>query len=386
MLGNQSVLDKDNAEWYYPTVPPFSIGENYPFAGSINTGGAIKNAINPYLQWETTTSWGIGLDLTFLNRFNITLDYYDKKTSDILMTVATPSTYALENFIDNVGSMVNRGVEVSLQYNDRFGDVGFNIGGNLAYNKNKILELGQEPTEEGYQQIIGTDNRIKRQGYAINSYFGYKTAGLYQSQQDIDNWAEYKITGAKVQPGDLKYVDIDKNGVLDTRDRVVLGSEEPKFTFGFNIGANYKGFDVIALFQGAAGVYRYINGEVVGEINGDDTHPTSFWNDRWRPDNTNTDVPRVSIGSGGASFPNRISDFWYQNASYVRLKNIQVGYTFSPSLLSKIGISQLRLYYSGQNLLTFTGFIKGFDPEVSSGRASHYPQVKTNSFGLNLTF
>lgn len=108
-------------------------------------------------------------------------------------------------------------------------------------------------------------------------------------------------------------------------DRVVLGSEEAKYSFGFNFGAKYKGFDALLLFQGAAGVHRYVNGEVVGEINGDDTHPTDFWNDRWRPDHTDTDVPRVSVSAGGASMPVRISDYWYQNASYVRLKNVQVG-------------------------------------------------------------
>lgn len=378
-LGNQSVLDSDNNEWYYPTVPLLALGKNYPFGGSIQSGGAVVNAVNPNLKWETTTSWGLGLDVALFQKVNVVFDFYNKETSDILMQVATPDTYALSNYIGNVGKMQNRGVELEASYNEKFGKVDFTLGGNFSYNKNKILNLG------GVREIIDGD-RIKRVGESLNSYYGYRTDGLYQSQTDIENWAVYKITGVAVQPGDLKYVDQNNDKVLDSKDRVVLGTEEPLISYGFNIGGAYKGFDLMLFFQGTAKAYRYMNGEVVGEINGDDTHPSDFWLDRWTPENTNTDVPRVSVGSAGPSAPNRISDYWYQNASYLRLKSLQFGYNFKPALLSKVGVSQLRLYYSGQNLLTFTGFLKGYDPEVSSGRGAHYPQVMVNTFGINLTF
>lgn len=379
MLGNQSVLDSDENEWFYPTVSLISLGQNYPFGGSIQSGGAVVNAVNPDLKWETTTSWGVGLDLNLFNKVSMTLDFYDKETSDILMPVATPDTYALSDYIDNIGSMRNRGVEFDIQYNERLDKIKLTLGGNISYNQNEILELG------GVDEIID-GNRIKRVGETINSYYGYNTAGLYQSQADIDSWAVYEITGVAVQPGDVKYVDQNGDNIVDPKDRVVLGSEDPLISYGFNIGSEYKGFDLVLFFQGVAKAYRYMHSEVTGEINGDDTHPSTFWLDRWTPENTNTDVPRLSVGSSGPSLPRRISDYWYQNASYLRLKSVQLGYNFKPSLLSKIGVSQMRLYYSGQNLLTFTGFLKGYDPEVSSGRAAHYPQVMINTFGINLTF
>ena len=296
------------------------------------------------------------------------------------MEVPTPETYALTGFFDNIGKIENQGIELSLSYNDNFGGVNFNVGGNFAYNKNKIKSLG-----EGVKEILkGT--KIMRVGESLNSFYGYKTAGFYQNTEDLQSWPKYNITGNKVMLGDLKYVDVNGDNVIDGNDRVVLNSTDPKYTFGFNIGADYKGFDFIAFFQGAAGVSGYMETEAIGSINGDDGKPSVIWKDRWTPDNPNAKYPRVTEGLNGVSMPSTISDFWQQDAKYLRLKNVQFGYSFPKEWLSKINISKARIYYSGQNLLTFTNFLNGWDPEAPSGRGDFYPQIKVHSIGVNVTF
>lgn len=374
-LGNQAALDD-----YYPTIPTLSLkDQDYAFGGKIVPGGATIYAKNPNLKWEETRTWNIGLDVGITSDLNITVDYYDKLTSDILMKVPTPDTYALEDFWDNVGEVSNKGIEFSAQYNKQFKNVMFSFGGNIAYNKNKILKLA------GQNEIIdGKD--IKRVGNSLNSIYGYKTDGLYQSKEDINNWPTNNIQGTVV-PGDLRYVDVSGDGVLSAADRVIIGCTDPKFVFGFNVGATYRGFDMLLFFQGTAGGKGYMESEAIGELNGDNGKPTTFWRNRWTPENTNTDIPRLSSqGKSGPSMPSVISSYWLQDGTYLRLKNLQVGYTLPAKLTHNMQISKVRVFYSAQNLLTFTSFVKGWDPESPVGRGSHYPQVMVNSFGINVTF
>lgn len=379
-LGNQNIVMKDVKE-YYPTVPTLVLDGSYPFGSSLSSGAYTKYAKNPNLKWEATTTWGVGLDVALIDKLNVTLDYYNKTTSGILMEVPTPDTYALEKFVDNVGKVENSGVELSLQYNDRFGKVDFSFGGNVAYNMNKIKDLGKGVTE------ILDDNKIKRVGESIDSFYGYRTDGLYQSQDDINNWATYKLTGNKILPGDIRYVDANNDTEITSKDRVVLGSSNPDFTFGFNLGVRYANFDLLAFFQGAAGVKAYMTLEAIGSLNGDDGKPNSLWMDRWTPENTDAKYPRVCESLAGPSMPsNTTSDFWMQNANYLRLKNLQLGYTFPVKWLAKAHVSKLRVYYSAQNILTFTSFLKGLDPEAPSGKGDFYPQTQVHSVGLNLTF
>lgn len=377
-LGNQNIT-YSGTQQYYPTVSTITLGEDYPMGGELASGAYAINATNKNLKWETTTTWGIGLDFSLFNRVNMTIDYYDKTTSGILMEVPTPATYYKQKYFDNVGKVNNRGIEVSLAYNEKFGQVNFSFGGNFAYNKNKIKDLG------GVNEIIDGE-KIMRVGQPLDSFYGYKTAGIFQNQEEIDNWPTFNITGDKVMPGDLKYVSVNGDDVINANDRVVLGSTNPKYTFGFNVGAEYKGFDFIAFFQGAAGVNGYMSREAVGSINGDDGKPSSIWMDRWTPENPNAKYPRVTKGVNGVSMPSIVSDFWQQDAKYLRLKNLQIGYTFPKQWLEKVHISKLRIYYSGQNLLTMTNFLKGWDPEAPAGRGDFYPQTRIHSFGLNLTF
>lgn len=377
-LGNQDI-----GQGYYPTVSTLTLGYNYPFGGTIQSGAITSSAANKELEWEKTTTWGFGLDLTLINKLNVTLDYYNKTTDGILMAVSTPVTYALSNYYANVGKVSNKGVELAVDYRDRFGKVEFNFGANIAYNKNRIESLGEVD-----EQIYSGDGYtyIRREGEALNSFFGYEAVGIFQSQEEIDNWASYDFTSYTVRPGDLKYKDQNGDGKITSADRVVLGSWDPKVTFGFNIGANYQGWDIMAFFQGATSVKGYLGIEAVGSINGDSAKPAKLWLDSWTTENTNAKYPRVTTTLYGVSMPNTCSSFWLQDATYLRLKNLQIGYTFPKAWMDKAHISKLRVYYSGQNIMTLTGFLKGWDPEAPAGRGNYYPQTKVHSFGLNLTF
>lgn len=375
VLGNQDALND-----YYPTVPTLSLGNDYPFNSLIHSGAAIVRAKNAGLLWEKTTSYGLGLDATIFNKLNLTLDLYKKQTSDIIMEVPSPDEFALTGFYDNVGKVDNKGIEVSADYNDYFGKINFHFGTNFAYNKNKLLQLA------GTNEII-SGSTIRRVGEPIDAWFGYKTAGLYQSVNEIENWPKNTIYSTQLKPGDLKYVDVTGDGEVNSEDRVILGQQTPPFNFGFNFGIGYKHFDFLALFQGTLGGNGYMNFDAIGATNGDAQKPAKFWLKRWNPNNTNTDVPRVIDNIYGPSMPqNSTTDYWLRSTDYLRLKNLQLGYNVPSDKIKKWGVSRLRIYYSAQNLFTLTSFLKGWDPEIPSGRGSNYPVVMTNSFGINLSF
>ena len=385
-LGNQDIAG------YYPTVSTLTLGVNYAFNGSIASGAATQTAVNKNLKWEATTTWGVGLDLDFFNHLNVILDYYNKTTNGILMTVNTPVTFALSDYYDNVGKVRNQGFELSLNYHARFGQVGFTAGGNFSYNVNKILSMG-EGGDQYIEDTNGAVYAIMREGSAINSFFGYKTDGYFQSEEEIkatypNGWTQ--LGGKDPQPGDLKYVDVNGDGKLDANDRCVLGSWSPSYTFGFNIGADWKGIDITANFQGAAGVKGYVTREGIGYINGDTSKPSELWLDHWTADNPNAAMPRLITGMEGWSMPTTTSDKWTQNASYLRLKTLQIGYTLPKSWLNKLSIDNVRIFYTAENLFTITNFMRGYDPEApitaDNMKGNYYPQIKTHSFGLNVTF
>lgn len=375
-LGNQDALSD-----YYPTVPTLSLGQDYPLGETINSGAAIVYAKNAALQWEKTTSYGLGLDFSLFSKLDVTVDFYNRKTSGIIMVVPSPETYPLKNFYDNVGKMSNKGVELNFNYNDKVGDLKYGVGGNLAYNKNELLQLANT------NQII-SGRYLRRVGEALDVFYGYKTDGLYQSQDDIKNWAKNTLfTSSLIQPGDLRYVDTTGDKSVDSSDRTILGKSTPDFIYGFNLHAEYKNFDIMAMFQGALGGYGYMEGDAIGATNGDSQKPAAIWMDRWTPTHTNTDVPRLIANINGPSMPQTNTlQYWLRSTNYLRLKNLQVGYNVPQNIISKLGVTKARIYYSAQNLLTLTHFSKGWDPEAPSGRGSSYPVVMVNSFGINLTF
>jgi len=387
MLGNQDIAG------YYPTVSTFALGQNYPFGGTISSGAVTTKAVNKALKWESTATWGIGIDFNLFGKVDIVADYYDKTTDGILMTINTPVNFALSDFYDNVGKVRNNGFELAATYNDRIGEVGFSIGGNFTINKNEILSLG----ESGDTYIYDTNGAcygIMREGEALNSFFGYKTDGFFNSEAEIaaaypNGWTQ--LSGKDPQVGDVKYVDVNGDGKLDADDRTVLGSWDPKVTYGFNLSADWKGLDIMMAFQGTAKVNGYITREGIGYMGGDASKPSTIWLDHWTESNHNAKTPRLITGMEGWSMPTTTSDFWMQNSSYLRLKTLQIGYTLPRFGWSqKLGISHMRIYYTGENLLTFTGMMDGYDPEApvtaDNMKGNYYPQTKINSIGVSVTF
>lgn len=382
-LGNQDIGG------FYPTVSTLSLGLNYPLGGVIMPGAATRNAINKSLKWETTTTYGVGLDMTLFGGLNVTMDYYDKTTSGILMNMVTPFTYALNNYYDNVGKVNNKGFEFSATYNGRIGQVDYNIGGNFAFNVNKIVEMGSgdQYLRDGNGAVFG----IMRTGEPMNSFYGYKTDGFFATDEEAAKaYPKGSAIGYTPKAGDLRYVDVNGDGKLDGNDRQILGSWDPGVTFGFNLGAQWNGFDFTAVFQGAADVKGYVSREGVGYINGDTAKPTTLWLNHWTPDNPNPDTPRLILGMNGWSMPTTMNDFWMKDATYLRLKTIQLGYTLPKSWMKKVKMENVRLFYTAENILTLTGFLDGYDPEApvsgSNLKGNSYPQTKTHSFGVNVTF
>lgn len=382
-LGNQDIGG------FYPTIQTLALGVNYPLGGVIQPGAATQNAVNPSLKWETTTTYGVGLDMTLLGCVNVTMDYYDKTTSGILMNMVTPFTYALSDYYANVGKVNNKGFEFSATYNGQIGRVSYNVGANVAFNVNKIVDMGS-----GDQYITDSNEAvfgIMRTGEAMNSFYGYKTDGFFATDEEAAAaYPNGAAIGYTPKAGDLRYVDANGDGKLDGNDRQVLGSWDPGVTFGFNLGAQWNGFDFTAVFQGATDVKGYVTREGVGYINGDTAKPTTLWLNHWTPDNPNPDTPRLIQGMDGWSMPTTTSDFWMQDATYLRLKTLQVGYTLPKSWVQKAKLEKVRLFYTAENILTLTGFLDGYDPEAPVSRdnlkGNSYPQTKTHSFGVNVTF
>lgn len=380
-LGNQEVLDSDGNPVYYPTISTMTLGKDYPLGGALASGAHTFNAVNPDLKWEETTTWGVAADLTLLNKVNITAEYYNKTTSGILMEMSTSAIFALNKYYANLAEIRNSGVELSIDYNDRFGEVGFNFGGNVAFNQSDVLNIGGKKYELSPENDCYT--AVNWIGHAMNSYYGYETDGIFQDEKEMAAWPEYTFTGKTRRLGDIKYKDVDGDGEVTADDRTVQGSMDPKITFGFHLGVNYKNFDLIAFFQGAGGVYRYIS-EGLGNLSSSTSKPNALWLDSWTPTNTDAKYPRLA--SPGNEISMEYSDFWLQNSSYLRMKDLQIGYTFPKAALDKVGIEKLRVYYSGQNLFTLSGMLKGWDPEAPSGRGNGFPQTMVNSIGLNVTF
>ena len=371
---------------YYPALNTYNIGATYPFGGALNSGYYQSSYKLSTITWEKATTWGVGLDFGFLNnKINGSLDFYNRKTTGILMQVSVPTEFALNPYTDNVGSMNNKGVELNIGYNDRWGDWTFGVAANFAYNKNEILDLGgADYLDTGYNQR----NAV---GQSINAYYIYKTDGFFNSQEEADAFtAKYgnPFGAGGFKAGDLKYVDTNGDGKLNGDDRVYTNSTEPVYTFGLNLTAGWKGFDLSLMFNGAAKVARLFDShEVYGAFSGDAGHPASIWKDAWTETNKDASMPRIFTDTNSPSSSRSAqSTFWLQNTNYLRLKNLQFGYTLPKSLLSNWGVENVRFYYSVENLFTIDNMKISIDPEATSQRLSSYPLLRTHAFGVNITF
>lgn len=390
MLGNQDALSE-----YYPAINTYSISASYPFDGALNSGYYQASYRLNDISWEKSTTWGIGLDLGFLrNKLNVSLDYYNRKTTDIIMEVDVPSEFGLGAYYDNVGSMRNQGFELTASYEDQIGDWTFGASVNFAYNKSEILEL------TAGKDYISADSYGGRHavGQGYHSYYLYKADGFFQSDEEAQAYMDYywPSSGEKgsnpfskdFKAGDLKYVDTNDDGKIDASDRVYYHGTEPDYTFGLSLHAGWKGLDLSLFFNGVANAYRTFDAyEVYGAFAGDAGHPASIWRDAWSETNTNASMPRIFTDTNSPScWRNAASDFWLQNVSYLRLKNLQIGYTLPKTLLERWGVENVRVFYSVENLFTIDNMKINVDPEATSNRLSSYPLLRTHAFGVTVSF
>lgn len=266
-LGNQDALSGSNND-YYPALNTYNLDSKYAFGGSLNSGYYQRKYRLETISWEKASTWGVGVDFTLFNKLNGSLDYYNRKTTGIIMDVTVPKEFALDAYKDNVGSMRNSGIEINLSYNTKIGQVDFGIAGNFSYNKNEILDLGGGDPNKYLDATDGYSQRNKV-GEAMNSYYIYRADGFFNSQEEADAYtAKYgNPFGKTFKAGDLRYVDTNKDGKLTADDREYCGSSDPKIIYGFNINAGWKGIDLSLMFNGAAGVKRLFDGyEVYGNF------------------------------------------------------------------------------------------------------------------------
>lgn len=371
--GNQAVALYS----YFPTLNLV----NYDFSGAPIQGYVQKQLANPDLTWETTTQSDIGIDAGFLNsRITLTVDYYKKRTTGILLTLPVPATLGLQAGPQNAGTVDNKGWEFTAGFQDKFGQFGLNANLNLSVNNNKVIDLaGTGPYFYGGNDF---DPRyITEVGYPINSIWGYKTDGLFQTDEEAGKSPQF-MRPAKA--GDVKYRDVDGNGKIDVNDMTYLGNSFPKYTYGGIIGLSYKAFYLNLTLQGAADVDMVVARALSEEGIYEGFTPDIYTDNYWTPGHTDARFPRVVK----QDLRNRImSDQRILNASYVRLKNIQLLYRLPSSLTKKVFVNQASIYISGTNLLTFSELNEWhLDPESSSGWQNYYPQVALYTFGINLQF
>jgi len=305
----------------------------------------------------------------------------------MLMTMNIPSYVGEAKPIGNVGDMRNRGVEFELGYKWHIADANFSIKGNASYLSNKLLEYGNET---GYADLdsfqgIGTITRAEN-GHPFPFFYGYKTAGIFQTQDEVNSYvnADGKPIQPNAQAGDVRFVDVNGDGQIDNNDRTDIGNGTPKWTYGINFNAAWKGFDFNMFWQGVAGVDVF---DATRRTDIASSNYPSWMLGRWTGPGTSNKIPRLYNGDATNW---QSSDLYIFDGSYLRLKNITLGYTLPKSLTMKLMIERLRFYVSAENLLTFTKY-HGFDPEIASGGTSLgvdygvYPQARTWTVGFNIT-
>jgi len=366
----------------YPYLAQVSLNTNYVFNNTLAPGAAQATYPNPDLKWETTTMTDLGIEVG-LHKLTIEADYFVRTTKDILFALPVPATAGgLPNPTVNTAKVQNKGWEVSAKYKETFGPFNFNVGFNVTHLTSKLLYIDPSVAADKDEIITGVNSDgILRRGEALNSLYGLKAIGIFQNEEEI---AKSPVQSGDYAPGDLKFADIDNNGVIDSRDNVIIGHEDPRWLFAGTLSLAAKGFDLSAIVQGVGDFQSYsrleyytpfYNGSGVG----------TQWRNGWKPDH-HTDFPRLYLSLGPST--NLTNSFWVQNRSFVRLKNLQLGYTLPNSLLKKAGIQKMRFYINGQNLVTITKF-QGFDPEKLEGSSrggDSYPLLKIYTAGLNLTF
>ncbi len=373
-------------------------GNNYTFGSGANASEVIINGAkpsglpNPDLRWEESIQTNFGIDTRFLNgALTFTVDYYKKVTDGMLMQIPLPSYVGDSPPTGNVGIMENSGVEFDISHKFKIRKINVNLSANASYLNNVLVKLGNESGWANYDQLqsAGTISRAEN-GEPFPYFYGYKTNGIFQSVQEVNDYVNGNgvILQPNAKPGDVRFVDFDENGVINDEDRTKIGKGMPDWTYGFTINLDAYGFDLSTNFIGTIGNDIF---DATRRIDLSGVNMPAYMLNRWTGSGSSNYIPRVLSNSDDTNGNWKSSDLYIQKGDFLRLKNMQIGYTVPKSITKKVGIQSFRIYLAGENLATFTSY-RGFEPEISSGGTSLgidrgvYPQSKTVSVGLNLNF
>ena len=386
-LGNQNIGN-------YPWQSMYALGQNYTIGGTLNQGSAMTTYSDPTIHWESTRTTDAGVEFIFLRGlFTFNASYFYRYTDDILYkpTSSVSSVFGMDVSEMNTGSLKNTGWEFDMSHQKSFGDFGYNVSGNFSIIKNEVQSLGLGNVNQP-NGLVGNGNDLFI-GHPMELYYGYVTDGVFLDQADIDAWYASNDQSSlmpknSARPGDVRYVDISGDGKVDaSMDRKILGSRIPKYTYAFNLGVDYKGLDLSAFFQGVGKVSGRLDGYAGYAFHNLGSIQKWMWEGRFDPENPQRypDYPRLQILGNSAGNSGHLSDRWVLNANYLRLKNVQLGYTMPKKLIQDWKIDNLRFYLSAENPVTWTKYPKGWDPEVNTG-GDYYPRLATYTFGVNIKF
>lgn len=371
-LGNQNGLG------LYDHIPQYEVSGYYPFSSELAQWAKLSKLPSEDRTWETIDMKNIALETGFLNnRLTLTGEYFHKKNKDMLVSIEVPAVIGITVPTGNYGELEVKGWEVSIGWQDRTKDFSYFATFNLTDQKDKLVDYGVE-----YNGFTAGINQ-KVQGYSIGSIFGFEANGYFETPEEAKSAPAFNR--AVQNAGDIRYVDQDKDGKISApNDLVYLGTTQPRYEFSLHFGGSWKFLDFSALIQGVGKRTFYLSGEAMQPFqNTWSNYSYSYFSDYWTPENPNALLPRLYAGTGHNY---QYSSHWLQNAAYVRLKNLQVGYTLDPKWTRKLQLEKVRIYFSGENLLEYSKLLKYYDPELNSVGGYMYPIMRNYSIGVNVVF
>lgn len=418
------------------SVPPYSFTANYSQfqaatgasgggqefgpGGGLQIANTLTGIPNPNLHWETVTETDLGFDGEALNgKLYYTAEWYNKATSNLIYSLTLSSSSGFSSpYITNIGDVSNKGFELMAGYRNKIGKLSFDINANISYNQNVVTKLSGVATDAVYggynyyslgntsfNQMANEQLTITKVGLPFGEFYGYKVLGIFNNEADAQKQI---VNGHKADIGDLEYQDVNGDGVIDQNDRQAIGNPNPKFVYGFNLRFNYDGFDLAALFNGVAGVQLFNGVEAYEQsLFADGNTTKQVFNDSFLGSNGLTSQPRLlsPVAGGGNTLDanenfSSVNSYFVQSGAYLKLKNLQLGYTFTnPFLLQKISVKSLRIFVMANNVFTITKY-KGLDPEIGSAfttggaiapttqgidAVTNYPQARIFSAGLDVS-
>ncbi|MEP7110304.1 MAG: SusC/RagA family TonB-linked outer membrane protein, partial [Ferruginibacter sp.] len=391
LRGSYGVTGNDNiGDFRY--VSTIAGGRNYTYGTNdlYSLGNSPAGLANPDLKWEQTSQADIGFEATLFKNFTLVFDWYNKKTTGMLREIKVPLYVGVGGPIGNIADMVNKGFEIELGYHKTIREVKIEFKGNISHLQNRVTYLGNGiEFLEGGASLQSTQYPLSRTaiGHAIGTFYGLDRLGIFQTQTEVNNYVNK--TGGLIQPnarpGDFKWADLNADGMINADDRTFIGDPTPDWSYGFTSSLAYKGLDLVLFGQGVAG-NQVFNGLRRLDI------PNANWTtkalNRWTGEGSSTDFPRLTITDPNQNFSTP-SSFYLEKGDYFRIKVLQLGYTLPNSMMAKAHLQKVRLYVSGNNLITLTNY-SGFDPEIGGGSygidRGFYPQARSFTAGVNLTF